>query len=39
MFKRIINFEQRDPIGAAVILCCVGMGLQVVGLVVSLIGK
>lgn len=38
MFKRIINFVQRDPIGAAVILCCFGMGLQVVGAIASLIG-
>ena len=31
MLKRIINLAQRDPIGAAAILCCVGMGLQVIG--------
>lgn len=39
MLKRIIDFVQRDPVGAAVILCCIGMGLQVVGVVASLIGK
>lgn len=39
MLKRIIDFVQRDPIGAAVILCCVGIGLQIVGAVASLIGK
>ena len=38
MFKRIINFVQRDPIGAVVILCCVGMGLQIVGAITRLIG-
>lgn len=39
MLKRIIDFVQRDPIGAVVILCCFGMGLQVVGAVASLIGE
>lgn len=38
MLKRIIDFVQRDPIGAAVILCCFGMGLQVVGAIARLIG-
>lgn len=38
MFKRIIDFVQRDPIGAAVILSCIGMGLQIVGAIARLIG-
>lgn len=38
MFKRIINFVQRDPIVAAVILCCIGMGLQIIGAIARLIG-
>lgn len=36
--KRIIDFVQRDPVGAAVILCCVGMGLQIIGAIARLIG-
>lgn len=39
MLKRIIDFVQRDPIGEALILCCLGIGLQVVGAVASLIGE
>lgn len=38
MLKRIIDFVQRDPIGAAVVLCCAGMGLQIVGAIARLIG-